>query len=229
MCVTLQKPSAIRYPPRWRTSRTYTSPSCATRCEQREGGFSAPAGSVRPPAPPVRALDRPRDDVLEPAEDGAAPAGRLVGEKAVVTVDVIPAPRARLAVQRTDAEKVVRSRRARRAIVETAKQNPADGYHMVTALVHRALGLRGQPQAGAVRSSDRLERTKLALGGFCSAEPRLGEPWSPFGRSDVDGLRLGVVGLAGGFAHRRADARECQAGRLAPGGALRDHGAEPGL
>jgi hypothetical protein len=28
--------------------------------------------------------------VLEPAEDGAAPAGRLVGEKAVVTVDVIP-------------------------------------------------------------------------------------------------------------------------------------------
>ena len=62
--------------------------------------------------PPARALDRPRDDVLDPAEDGAAPAGRLVGAKAVVRVDVVPAPAARLAVQQIDAEKVVQSRRA---------------------------------------------------------------------------------------------------------------------
>ncbi len=64
----------------------------------------------------MRALDRPRDDVLEPAEDGAAPSGRLVGAKAVVRVDVVPAPGARLAVQRTDAEKVVQSKRARRRL-----------------------------------------------------------------------------------------------------------------
>ena len=64
--------------------------------------------------PPARALDRPRDDVLDPAEDGAAPAGRLVGAKAVVRVDVVPAPGARLAVQQIDVEKVVQSRRASR-------------------------------------------------------------------------------------------------------------------
>ena len=64
-------------------------------------------------SPPARALDRPRNDVLEPAKDGAAPAGRLIGAKAIVGVDVVPAPRARLAVQQIDAEKVVRSRRAR--------------------------------------------------------------------------------------------------------------------
>ncbi len=49
---------------------------------------------------------------------------------------------------------------------------------MVTA---RASGARqrGQPQAGAVRSSDGLERAKLALGGLSSAEPRLGQPRLP--------------------------------------------------
>ena len=30
-------------------------------------------------------------------------------------------------------------------------------------------------------TSSRCERTELALGGLCSAEPRLGEPWPPFG------------------------------------------------
>jgi hypothetical protein len=64
--------------------------------------------------------------VLKPAKDGAAPAGRLVGAKAVVRADVVPAPRARLAVHRIDAEKLVRSRREE-AIVETAKQNPTVG------------------------------------------------------------------------------------------------------
>ena len=51
MCGTLQKPSAIRCSPRWRTSRTYPSPSCAPQCEQREGRASVPAGSLTPPAP----------------------------------------------------------------------------------------------------------------------------------------------------------------------------------
>jgi ABC-type branched-subunit amino acid transport system substrate-binding protein len=50
-CVTLQKPSAIRCSPRWRTKRTYPSPSCETQCEQRKGHDSLPAGSVTPPPP----------------------------------------------------------------------------------------------------------------------------------------------------------------------------------
>ena len=78
--------------------------------------------------------------MLDPAEDGAAPAGRLVGAKAVIRVDVVSAPGARLAVQQIDAEKVVQSEAREQAIVEAAKQHPADGYHMVTALVRPALG-----------------------------------------------------------------------------------------
>ena len=77
--------------------------------------------------------------MLDPAEDGAAPAGRLVGAKAVVRVDDVPAPAARLAVQQIDAEKVVQSSVRERAIVETAKQHPADRYHVVTALVRGSL------------------------------------------------------------------------------------------
>jgi hypothetical protein len=42
------------------------------------------------------------------------------------------------AVQQIDAEKVVQSRREQ-AIVETAKQHPADRYHVVTALVRGSL------------------------------------------------------------------------------------------
>jgi hypothetical protein len=42
--------------------------------------------------------------VLEPAKDGAAPAGRLVGAKAVVRADIVSAPGAWLAVHRIDAE-----------------------------------------------------------------------------------------------------------------------------
>ena len=33
-----------------------------------------------------------------------------------------------------------------------------------------------------------VERAKLALGGLCSAEPRLGEPWPPLGRAGEDRL-----------------------------------------
>src|SRR5947209_4937616 len=77
--------------------------------------------------PPVRAPDRPRDDVLKPAKDGAAPAGQLVGAKPVVRADVVPAPRARFAVQRIDAEKGSPVEAREKAIVETAKQNPTVG------------------------------------------------------------------------------------------------------
>jgi hypothetical protein len=45
---------------------------------------------------PVRALDRPRDHMLEAAEGGAAVAGRLVQAKAVVVLDAGPAPGATL-------------------------------------------------------------------------------------------------------------------------------------
>src|SRR5690348_13046928 len=40
--------------------------------------------------PPARVLDRARDDVLEPAEDGAAAAGWLAGAKAVLRVTSSP-------------------------------------------------------------------------------------------------------------------------------------------
>jgi hypothetical protein len=71
-------------------------------------------------------------------------------------------------------------------------------------------------------TSSLCERAQLVLGGLCSAEPRLGEPWSPFGRSDVDALRLVTVSIAGGLAYRRADARKRQARCLLRGRALFD-------
>ena len=71
-------------------------------------------------------------------------------------------------------------------------------------------------------TSSLCERAQLVLGGLCSAEPRLGEPWSPFGRSDVDGLRLVTVSFAGGLAYSRADARKRQARCLLRGRALFD-------
>src|SRR5437763_1764497 len=83
-----------------------------------------------------------------------------------------------------------------------------------------------RPLAGM---SSPCERTELVLGGLRSAEPWLGEPWPPLTRSYWDGLRLGAACLAGRVAHRRADARECQARRLVPGGALLDQRAEARL
>jgi hypothetical protein len=87
--------------------------------------------------PPARALDRPRDDVLDPAENGAAPAGRwLVGAKAVVRVDVVPAPAARLAVQQIDAEKVVQSRRVSRRL----SRQPSNTRSTATTWSRRSCG-----------------------------------------------------------------------------------------
>jgi hypothetical protein len=48
----------------------------------------------------VSALDRPRDEVLEATEDGAPLAGRLVGAKPVVGLDIDPAPAAPFGHQR---------------------------------------------------------------------------------------------------------------------------------
>ena len=45
---------------------------------------------------PVPALDRPGDQVLEPAEDGALLSGRFVGAEAVVGLDLRAAPGAGL-------------------------------------------------------------------------------------------------------------------------------------
>ena len=47
---TLQKPSGTRCSPRWRTSRTWTSPSSSPHCEQLIGPSSTEAGSVISPA-----------------------------------------------------------------------------------------------------------------------------------------------------------------------------------
>jgi hypothetical protein len=41
---------------------------------------------------PVRAPNRPRDDMLQPTEDGSPLTGRLVQAKAVVILDACPAP-----------------------------------------------------------------------------------------------------------------------------------------
>ena len=88
--------------------------------------------------PPARALDHPRDDVLDPAEDGAAPTGRLVGAKAVVRVDVAPTScTARCSTDRCRKGSPVEARE--QAILERAKQHPADRYHVVTALVRGSL------------------------------------------------------------------------------------------
>src|SRR3954447_25682931 len=44
------------------------------------------------PGLPMRSLDRPRDQVLEPAEDGAPLPGGFVGAEAVIGLDLRPAP-----------------------------------------------------------------------------------------------------------------------------------------
>jgi hypothetical protein len=43
---------------------------------------------------PVRTLDRPRHDVLEPAEDGVPLTGLLLEPEPVVGLDLVAAPRA---------------------------------------------------------------------------------------------------------------------------------------
>jgi hypothetical protein len=48
---------------------------------------------------PVRPLDFPGDEVFEPAEDGPAVTGRLVGAEAVVGLDLLPTPGAALGGQ----------------------------------------------------------------------------------------------------------------------------------
>src|SRR3954470_21543430 len=49
-------------------------------------------GAGDPPGLPVRALQRPRHDVLEPAEGRAALAHGLGGTEALVAIDVVAAP-----------------------------------------------------------------------------------------------------------------------------------------
>ena len=90
-----RKPSATRCSPRWRTRRTWTSPSgrLAVGAGRDRARLRRPSGvsrRIRRPRSggarpsPVGALDRPGDDVLEPAEDGPALPRRLVGAEAVV-------------------------------------------------------------------------------------------------------------------------------------------------
>ncbi len=52
-CSTEQKPSPIRWSPRWRTRSTWTSPSSASQCEQRSTPASTRA--ARPAGPPPSA------------------------------------------------------------------------------------------------------------------------------------------------------------------------------
>ena len=88
-----QRPPAFAHSSRWSTEQKPSARGArrgggraargprrarAPQCEQLTGPSSIAAGSVSSPGLPVRALDRPRDHVLEPAEDGAALAGRLV-------------------------------------------------------------------------------------------------------------------------------------------------------
>ena len=162
--------------------------------------------------------------MLEPAKDGAAPAGRLVGAKAVVRVHVVPAPGARLAVQRTDAEKGSPVEAREEAILETAKQNPADGYQMVTALVRRALGC-------AVNRKQELSDLQMVSrgpnwpsAGLSSAEPRLGQPRLPRSRAARDRFRApgGPVYQSGRLEGGRPDVEERRSDRLARRGALHD-------
>lgn len=76
-----------------------------------------------------------------------------------------------------------------------------------------------------------LERTEVLLGGLCAAEPCLGEPRPPLGRTDRDRAVLGRLrrGLAGRRAHLGADPREDCADRLLGGEALLDQGAQNAL
>ena len=89
----------------------------------------------------------------------------------------------------------------------------------------RPMGTVAGVRVGWITSS-LCERTELALGGLGATEPRLGEPWPSFTRSDWDGLGLYFAWLAGRLAHRRADSRERQARRLLRGGALLDERGE---
>ena len=74
----------MRCSPRWRTSRTRRSPSGPPQCAQRPRPSSGSPGAQDRARIPVRALDRPRDDVLEAAEGGLALALGLGRAEALV-------------------------------------------------------------------------------------------------------------------------------------------------
>ena len=82
----------MRCSPRWRTSRTWTSPSSLPHCEQLIGPWSIDGGLGHRAGLPMSPLDRPGNHVLEPAEGRPALAGGLVEPKAVAGVDGLPAP-----------------------------------------------------------------------------------------------------------------------------------------
>src|SRR5215210_3479236 len=67
------------------------APAAHTAAEALPGVAGAQDGARLP----VRALDRPRDDVLEPAEDRAPLAGGFGHAEALVLADLDPAPAAR--------------------------------------------------------------------------------------------------------------------------------------
>ena len=93
-CSTPQNASAIRCSPRWRTSSTRRSPSGPPQCAQRPSPSPGSPGGEDAARLPVRALDHPRDDVLEAAEGGHALALGLGGAEALVAADVDAAPAA---------------------------------------------------------------------------------------------------------------------------------------
>ena len=76
----------VRVRERRRALRAATQAVTGVRVDAREA-----------PGVPVRALDDPRDDVLQTAEDGEPLAGRFSRAKALVLVDSDPAPAARKA------------------------------------------------------------------------------------------------------------------------------------
>ena len=85
----------MRCSPRCRIRTTCRSPSSASQWEHVGGGVG-PGRLQRLPRLPVRALHRPRNDVLQPAEHRPAVTGMLGQPEAVRGLDGVSAPRAPL-------------------------------------------------------------------------------------------------------------------------------------
>ena len=140
---------------------------------------------------PCRAADRPRHDVLEPAEDGAPPAGEVVGAEAVAELDARPAPGAAVAVHQIPRAAGTGDRRPRaRPARPRVRRSSA-------AARGRAWGNRRSP-----RCARRAARASASTTSARCATVPIGASSSPCSRSipSADGGARPDVGQRGGRA-----------------------------
>ena len=191
----------------------------------------APRASAQPVAEPVRlgcqrlpvgAADRPRHDVLEPAEDGAPAAGGLVGAEAVPRLDAGAAPGARLGHQMLG----IAERELEAAVADGEQQRLAlagDDRHRQVGVVRGELGgghaapaeRPREAEDGVAEVGDRADRRRQLARDRVGPQrggrrgPDLGQRArrGGDGQPGRDGVRLALGGELDRAAGRRVEHR----------------------